>query len=98
MTGCRIVVTPGARGTALLATDGSVLRIDAPALDAIDTTGAGDAFVGAFSYGLALGLEESAALALGVRCASDSVLRPGTQRSFPTAERTSALLAGLAGR
>ena len=42
-----------------------------------------DAFVGAFAYGLARGLGELDAVGLGVRCASDSVQRPGTQRSFP---------------
>ena len=58
-------------------------RVPAPAVKATDTTGAGDAFVGAFAYGLADGLDELDAVRLGVRCASDSVQRPGTQSSFP---------------
>ena len=82
-TGTRVVVTLGGRGAALLGRDGTVHRIPAPAVQASDTTGAGDAFVGAFAYGLARGLEEIDAVGLGVRCASDSVQRPGTQRSFP---------------
>ena len=82
-TGTRVVVTLGARGAALLGQDGSVHRIPAAAVEAFDTTGAGDAFVGAFAYGLARGLGEIEAVRLGVRCASDSVQRPGTQRSFP---------------
>ena len=82
-TGTRVVVTLGARGAALLGRDGTVQRIPAPAVEASDTTGAGDAFVGAFAYGLARGLDEIDAVRLGVRCASDSVQRPGTQRSFP---------------
>ena len=85
-TGTRVVVTLGARGAALLARDGLVQRIPAPAVEASDTTGAGDAFVGAFAYGLARSLGEIEAVRLGVRCASDSVQRPGTQRSFPRAE------------
>ena len=84
-TGTRVVVTLGARGAALLGRDGTVHRIPAPAVEASDTTGAGDAFVGAFAYGLARGLGEIEAVRLGVRCASDSVQRPGTQRSFPRA-------------
>lgn len=94
-TGSRIVVTLGSRGAALLGTDGVVHRIPALPVQAVDTTGAGDAFVGAFAYGLASGLDERGAVTLGVRCASDSVLRPGTQRSFPTPERARSLLDGL---
>lgn len=82
-TGTRVVVTLGSRGAALLGRDGTVHRVPAPAVEASDTTGAGDAFVGAFAYGLARGLDELDAVRLGVRCASDSVQRPGTQRSFP---------------
>jgi len=93
-TGTRIVVTLGSRGAALLGEDGVVHRIPAPDVRAIDTTGAGDAFVGAFAYGLASGLGELAAVRLGVRCASDSVLRPGTQSSFPGVERVHSLLEG----
>ncbi len=79
------------------ATDGVVHRIPASPCDAVDTTGAGDAFVGAFAYGLASGLDERAAVTLGVRCASDSVLRPGTQKSFPSTERARSFLDGLEG-
>ncbi len=93
-TGTRVVVTLGARGAALVGHDGVVRRIAAPAVAASDTTGAGDAFVGAFAYGLARGLGELESVRLGIRCASDSVQRPGTQRSFPSAAALGALLAG----
>jgi ribokinase len=82
-TGTRLVVTLGERGAALLGRDGVVQRVPAPTVTAVDTTGAGDAFVGAFAYGLAKGLDELDAVRLGVRCASDSVQRSGTQSSFP---------------
>ena len=93
-TGTRVVVTLGARGAALLGRAGAVQRIAAPAVTATDTTGAGDAFVGAFAYGLARGFDELEAVRLGIRCASDSVQRPGTQRSFPRAATLEAFLAG----
>ena len=93
-TGTRLVVTLGARGAALLGADGVVHRIPAPSVQAVDTTGAGDAFVGAFAYGLAAGLTEADAVALGVTCASDSVLRPGTQSSFADPDRARGFLAG----
>ena len=90
--GARVVVTLGARGAALLDSNGVVRRIPAPNVTAVDTTGAGDAFVGGFAFGLATGLDDVAAVTLGVRCASDSVQRPGTQRSFPDRERARAFL------
>jgi ribokinase len=58
------------------------VEIAAEQVDAVDTTGAGDAFVGAFAYGLATRLSEEAAVRLGCACATASVLRPGTQSSF----------------
>lgn len=88
----RLVVTLGSRGAALVGRDGTVARVPAEPVTAIDTTGAGDAFVGAFAVGLALGLPEPAAVQLGVRCASDSVTRPGTQASFSDPDRAAALL------
>jgi len=94
-TGARVVVTLGARGAALLGRDGMVRRIAAAEVRAVDTTGAGDAFTGAFAYGLACGLTDVSAVTLGVRCATDSVLRPGTQSSFPRGDRSRELLAGL---
>lgn len=89
---CRFVVTLGSAGAAFTTLDGQVTRIPAPIVKAIDTTGAGDAFVGAFSVGLALGLEESAAIQLGIECASDSVTRLGTQSSYPVEARAKELL------
>jgi ribokinase len=92
-TGTRLVVTLGSRGAALVGTDGSVAHVPAIPVNAIDTTGAGDAFVGAFAVGLAMGLSEEVAVGLGIRCASDSVTRPGTQSSFPDPGRSAGLLA-----
>jgi ribokinase len=96
-TGRRITLTLGSRGAALVTTAGSVERVPAVPVKAIDTTGAGDAFVGAFAFGLAAGLDELAAIRLAVACASDSVTRPGTQASYPGRERAAAILADTAG-
>jgi ribokinase len=78
----RLVLTLGARGAAIVGADGNVERIPATPVRAVDTTGAGDAFVGAFAVGLATGLDERAAVRLAIACASDSVTRGGTQSSF----------------
>ena len=90
--GVRLIVTLGARGAAIEA-DGVVYRVPAEPVTAVDTTGAGDAFVGAFAYALAAGLDELSAVRLGVLCASDSVTRMGTQSSFASRERSAELLA-----
>jgi len=95
--GRRLVVTLGAGGAALATADGRVERVGADSVRAVDSAGAGDAFVGAFGYGLAAGLSELEAVRLGVRCASDSVTRPGTQSSFPDPARSQELLRSIAG-
>ena len=81
--GVNLVATLGPAGAAIVDGSGQVARIKPPAADAVDTTGAGDAFVGAFAYGLAAGLAPAAAARLGCACATSSVTRPGTQSSFP---------------
>lgn len=94
--GVSLAVTLGERGVALLPRDGTLTWVPAPAVTAVDTTGAGDAFVGAFAVGLALGRDPEAAARLGCAAASDSVTRPGTQRSYPDRDRATALLAAMA--
>jgi ribokinase len=91
----RLVVTLGPAGAALVL-DGTVTRSPAPEVDAVDTTGAGDAFVGAFAVGLGLGFDPASAVRLGVACASDSVTRRGTQASFPDRRRAAELRAWMA--
>ena len=93
-TGLRLLVTLGAAGAALVRADGGVLRAPAPPVTAVDTTGAGDAFVGTFAARLAAGDGEERALAAALRCAADSVTRLGAQSSYPDPERAARLVAG----
>ena len=86
----RLVVTLGAAGAAVCEGD-RVTRVPAPPVRAVDTTGAGDAFVGAFAYGLARALSPAAAAELGCRCAAVSVTRHGTQTSFAAVEELAEL-------
>lgn len=80
---CGVVVTLGAEG-ALLATAGQpAVAVDAPDVEAVDTTGAGDAFVGAFAVARAAGMTPLDAVHLGCAAGALSVQRPGTQASFP---------------
>jgi ribokinase len=50
----------------------------------IDTTGAGDAFVGGLAASLARGLDLRTAVGVGVRAGSYAVASPGAQSSYPT--------------
>jgi ribokinase len=90
--GPRLAITLGSRGAAVVTEAGSVERVPAEPVTPVDTTGAGDAFVGAFAFGLAAGLDELAAVRLGIACASDSVTRPGTQSSFASSEGAALIL------
>ncbi|HEX3265451.1 MAG TPA: ribokinase [Candidatus Limnocylindrales bacterium] len=92
----RLLVTLGARGAAIVGEAG-VQRVPAEPVAAVDTTGAGDAFVGAFAYGLAAGLDQVSAVRLGIACASDSVTRHGTQSSYATREGAAEILGRVAG-
>lgn len=92
--GTSLLVTLGAAGVAYVDGD-HVRRSPAPKVAARDTTGAGDAFIGAFAYGLAAGRDAQQSIDLGLRTASDSVTRHGTQSSFPDTRRCRSLLEGL---
>jgi ribokinase len=79
--GVGLAVTVGAAG-AVVVCDGALERVAAPPTHALDTTGAGDAFAGAFAAGLAEGTRPLEAARLAVAFASDSVTRPGTRVSY----------------
>jgi ribokinase len=70
----------------LLNVDGTVTRFQAPKVQAIDTVGAGDCFVGSFAFAVASGLTESQSVQLGIETASLSVTLKGAQSSYPTPE------------
>jgi len=78
------VVTLGSAGAVLINADGTINRVSAPVVNAVDTTGAGDAFVGTFAFGLASGMNSMKALTLGIKVASLSVTKKGAQSSYPT--------------
>ena len=95
--GVSLVVTLGERGAAVLPRAGTITRVPAVPVTALDTTGAGDAFVGAFAIGLAEGWDAVDAARLGAAFAADSVTRPGTQSSFADHAGAAAILASIRG-
>jgi ribokinase len=77
----RVVITLGARGS-LLADAAGHTRVPAFAVTSIDTTGAGDAFIGSLAVFLAEGVNEQEALSRANLYAALSTTRVGTQKSF----------------
>jgi ribokinase len=78
----RVVITLGARG-ALLADASGHVHIPPFSVTAVDTTGAGDAFIGSLAVFLAEGVPEKDAIARASLYAALSTTRVGTQKSFP---------------
>jgi ribokinase len=79
-----IVVTLGAKGCLLKTRDGGHREVAGLSVRAIDTTGAGDCFVGAFVAELMQGASPENAAAFANRAASLSVTKAGAAASFPT--------------
>ncbi|SDT13141.1 ribokinase [Jiangella sp. DSM 45060] len=85
--GCDVLVTLGARGALLHeAASGRTVELVAPRVDAVDTTGCGDAFMGALVAGLAADLDPADAAARAVDAGAYVATRPGAQGSYPTSE------------
>ncbi|RTM13039.1 MAG: ribokinase [Bradyrhizobiaceae bacterium] len=86
-----ICITLGKRGVLALAGRDEI-AVPGRAVKAVDTTGAGDCFVGALAAQLAGGVPLRAALAFANAAASISVQRMGAGPSMPTAAEVAAVL------
>ena len=80
--GCDIILTLGERGV-LSAIEGSTTKSDGYKMEAIDTTGAGDCFVGALAARIAAGHSYEKAVAFANAAAALSVRHSGACSSFP---------------
>lgn len=79
----KVIVTLGAQGL-MFANGASFQHFPAPLVKAVDTTAAGDTFVGGFAAALADGKSEVEAIRFGQVAAALSVTRAGAQPSIPT--------------
>ncbi|HDR9158059.1 TPA: ribokinase, partial [Burkholderia vietnamiensis] len=79
-----VLITLGARGVLALGADGAARHYPAPVVQALDTTAAGDTFIGGFAARLAAGDGVDAAIRFAQRAAAVSVTRAGAQPSIPT--------------
>ncbi|MEG1328139.1 MAG: ribokinase [Janthinobacterium sp.] len=77
-----VIITLGSKGVHA-ALYGGDYTFPAEAVQAVDTTAAGDTFIGGFVAGLASGMDEAEAIQQGQRAAAWSVTKPGAQTSIP---------------
>ncbi|NUP41073.1 MAG: ribokinase [Streptomyces sp.] len=78
-----VVVTLGSQGSLYAARGAEPFTVPAPRVTAVDSTGAGDTFVGALAVALAEGRPMRSALAWAGAAAALSVQRPGASASMP---------------
>jgi len=91
----RVIMTLGENGA--LAADTAGCRHVLPhKVEPLDTTGAGDAFIGSFACSISSGYDEAAAIARANVYAALSTLGVGTQTSFASMERFEAAWASSA--
>ena len=90
ISGCGVVITRGSDGVIGVEGDGS-FEVPPMKVEAIDTTGAGDAFCGALTASLARGAVFHDAVVYASIAGAISVTRAGAQSSIPTREEIEAL-------
>jgi ribokinase len=94
----KVILTLGDRGS-LLVTPDDLVHVPAEHVKAVDTTGAGDCYLGSLAYFLASGTSLTGAMERAARVASISVQKYGTQSSFPAVgDLPSVLFADLGDR
>ena len=79
-----IIMTLGERGCLIIEKE-SFKHVETEKVKAIDTTGAGDSFIGSFGYFYAAGFDVEESVKRANKVAAASVQKPGTQKSYPTA-------------
>jgi ribokinase len=87
-----VIITLGARGALLVDGGEPAQMVAAERVQAVDSTGAGDAFVGSLAYCLGAGRSLADAVRIACAIATRSVLKPGTQTSFPYREEVVELM------
>jgi ribokinase len=92
-----VVITLGADGLVHAGADGVTHHATQP-VQAVDTTGAGDTFVGVLAAGLAQGWPAAQALRWGQAAAAIAVTRRGAQSAMPTRAEVMVQLAGETAR
>ena len=87
-----VCLTLGAEGAVLLEDGTEIARAEPPPVQAVDGTGAGDAFTACLVVSLLDGRDREESLRRACIAGALAASRPGAQSSFPTAEEVDALL------
>lgn len=81
-----VIVTLGSHGAVYQSKVGKKIHVDAYKVNAVDTTAAGDSFIGGFLSRLAMGWAGEEAMDYGMMVGALTVSRKGAQSSLPTEE------------
>ena len=88
-----VIITLGKRGCLVYEGDGTYNFVDSFKVDAVDTTGAGDAFNGGFAHAIDAGMNPKDAVRFASAVGALSVTKIGTAPAMPTKEEIEAFLA-----
>lgn len=89
-----VAITWGSRGAGLFRDGARLATAEPPEVEVVDTTGAGDTFVGALTVALLEGMDQRDALAFACAAGALTATRAGAQSSLPTRAEVEAVLAG----
>jgi ribokinase len=89
-----VIVTLGSQGALIVDRDAST-HVDAYPVEVVDTTAAGDAFIGGFADSLLQGKSPEEAVRFGCACGALATTKFGAQPSLPTKEEVERFLSNL---
>ncbi len=90
-----VITTDGAGDIFVIDKDGSAFTCQPPRVDAVDATGAGDAFRAGLLYGLLDGCDLAASVKLGAAAGSLSILHTGAATTLPEKDEILSLASQL---